>query len=68
MPSIQGINYTLKNLKDWMKPAKRHVSVLFQPASNKVHYQPKGCCRCHSALELPSVPGHRPSGGVTGRG
>ncbi len=42
MPSIQGINYTLKNLKDWMKPAKRHVSVLFQPASNKVHYQPKG--------------------------
>src|SRR5690554_6790872 len=42
MPSIQGINYTLKNLGDWMKPSKRHVSVLFQPASNKVHYQPKG--------------------------
>ncbi|RMJ03191.1 Coniferyl aldehyde dehydrogenase [Marinobacter litoralis] len=42
MPSIQGINYTLKNLDSWMKPSKRHVSVLFQPASNKVHYQPKG--------------------------
>ena len=42
MPSIQGINYTLKNLDGWMKPSKRHVSVLFQPASNKVHYQPKG--------------------------
>src|SRR5690554_8224157 len=42
MPSIQGINYTLKNLGDWMKPSKGHVSVLFQPASNKVHYQPKG--------------------------
>ncbi len=42
MPSIQGINYTLKNLSGWMKPSKRHVSVLFQPASNKVHYQPKG--------------------------
>ena len=42
MPSIQGINYTLKNLSSWMKPSKRHVSMLFQPASNKVHYQPKG--------------------------
>lgn len=42
MPSIQGINYTLKNLESWMKPSKRHVSVLFQPASNRVHYQPKG--------------------------
>ncbi|HLV76912.1 MAG TPA: coniferyl aldehyde dehydrogenase [Marinobacter sp.] len=42
MPSVQGINYTLKNLADWMKPSRRHVSVLFQPASNRVHYQPKG--------------------------
>ncbi|WP_029654646.1 coniferyl aldehyde dehydrogenase [Marinobacter daepoensis] len=42
MPSIQGINYTLKHLGDWMKPSRRHVSILFQPASNKVCYQPKG--------------------------
>jgi coniferyl-aldehyde dehydrogenase len=42
MPSIQGINYAMKNLKGWMKPSKRHVSVLFQPASNEVQYQPKG--------------------------
>ncbi len=42
MPSVQGINYAMKNLSDWMKPSKRHVSVLFQPASNQVHYQPKG--------------------------
>jgi coniferyl-aldehyde dehydrogenase len=42
MPSIQGINYTLKHLSEWMKPSKRHVSVLFQPASNRVEYQPKG--------------------------
>jgi coniferyl-aldehyde dehydrogenase len=42
MPSIQGINYTLKNLKGWMKPSRRRVSMLFQPASNKVYYQPKG--------------------------
>lgn len=42
MPSIQGINYTLKNLESWMKPSRRHVSILFRPASNKVCYQPKG--------------------------
>jgi coniferyl-aldehyde dehydrogenase len=42
MPSVQGINYSLKNLSGWMKPSKRHVSMLFQPASNQVHYQPKG--------------------------
>ncbi len=42
MPSVQSINYTLKHLDSWMKPSKRHVSVLFRPASNQVHYQPKG--------------------------
>lgn len=42
MPSVQGINYALKHLGSWMKPSRRSVSVLFQPASNKVHYQPKG--------------------------
>lgn len=42
MPTIQGINYAIKNLAKWMEPSKRHVSVLFQPATNKVHYQPLG--------------------------
>lgn len=42
MPSVQGINYTLKNLSGWMKPDRRHVSMLFQPASNRIHYQPVG--------------------------
>lgn len=42
MPAVQGINYALKNLSKWMKPSKRHVSMLFQPATNKVHYQPLG--------------------------
>ncbi|GAA3561252.1 coniferyl aldehyde dehydrogenase [Marinobacter xestospongiae] len=42
MPSVQGINYAMKHLDGWMKPSKRHVSVLFQPASNQVFYQPKG--------------------------
>jgi len=42
MPSIQDINYTLKHLASWMAPSSRHVHVLFQPASNKVYYQPLG--------------------------
>ncbi|WP_165857420.1 coniferyl aldehyde dehydrogenase [Marinobacter sp. JSM 1782161] len=42
MPSVQGINYALKHLAEWMKPSRRSVSMLFQPASNKVHYQPVG--------------------------
>lgn len=42
MPAIQGINYALKNLSKWMQPSKRHVSILFQPASNRVEYQPLG--------------------------
>lgn len=42
MPSVQGINHTMKHLARWMKPAKRQVSMLFQPARNRVHYHPKG--------------------------
>ena len=42
MPSVQGINYALKHLQQWMKPSRRHVALVFQPASNKVHYQPLG--------------------------
>ncbi|MQT71975.1 aldehyde dehydrogenase family protein, partial [Pseudomonas sp. FSL R10-0071] len=42
MPSLQGIDYTLKHLKRWMKPSRRHVGVMFQPASAKVVYQPVG--------------------------
>lgn len=42
MSVVSGINYCMKNLKRWMKPEKRHVNLLFQPASAKVVYQPKG--------------------------
>ena len=42
LPSINHINYTVKNLKKWMKPQNRHVGVALAPASIKVHYQPKG--------------------------
>lgn len=42
LTTVMGINYTLKRLKSWVKPEKRHVGVLFQPASAKVLYQPLG--------------------------
>jgi coniferyl-aldehyde dehydrogenase len=42
MPTIMGINYAIKHIKKWMKPSKRHVSVLFQPAKAFVMYQPLG--------------------------
>ena len=42
MVTLEGIKYNRKHLKKWMKPSRRHVGMLFAPASNKVHYQPKG--------------------------
>lgn len=42
MTSVHGINYACSNLRRWMKPSKRHVSILFQPSSNHVMYQPLG--------------------------
>jgi len=42
MPTIMGINYAIKHIKKWMKPAKRHVGLLFQPAKAFVMYQPLG--------------------------
>ncbi len=35
-PTINNLNDAINKLKGWMKPSKRHVSVLFQPASNQV--------------------------------
>lgn len=42
IPSIANINYTLKKLKRWMKPSKRHAGLLLFPSSVRVHYQPLG--------------------------
>ena len=42
MPILGSIDYTLKHLKRWMKPSRRHVSYQLQPASAKVVYQPLG--------------------------
>ena len=40
--SIDGIRYQRGKLRKWMKPQRRHVSMLFATASNRVIPQPKG--------------------------
>jgi coniferyl-aldehyde dehydrogenase len=42
MPILHTIDYSLKNLKSWMRPEKKKVSTLFMPASTQVQYQPLG--------------------------
>ncbi len=42
IPSLSAIHYATKNIKKWMKPEKRKVNMVFQPARAKVIYQPLG--------------------------
>lgn len=39
---IEHIKYYQKHLTAWMKPQKRHISLLHQPATGAVAYQPYG--------------------------
>jgi coniferyl-aldehyde dehydrogenase len=40
--AVDGIRDTAKHLRRWMRPKRRHVSILFATASNRVIPQPKG--------------------------
>ncbi|USH01151.1 coniferyl aldehyde dehydrogenase [Grimontia kaedaensis] len=40
--SLSSIDYTIKHLRGWMKPQKRNVGIVFQPAKAEIHYQPLG--------------------------
>lgn len=42
LPCVMQINYSLKRLKGWMRPARRHPGLLLAPAKVEVHYQPLG--------------------------
>ncbi|QIA63207.1 aldehyde dehydrogenase family protein [Vibrio astriarenae] len=42
MPTVAQINYTLKHLKQWMKPSKRSAGLMFMPSKVAVEYQPLG--------------------------
>ncbi len=41
-PSLMGLRYTRKQLKKWMKPQRRHVSMIFLGGRNRVIPQAKG--------------------------
>lgn len=42
IPTLGVIDYTLKNLRKWMRPKRRHVALPFKPAKNRILMQPKG--------------------------
>lgn len=42
MTSLEGIKYHAKNVRGWMQPEKRHVSMIQQPGKARVVYQPLG--------------------------
>jgi len=42
MTTVHAIDYNLSNLKNWMKKDKKKISILFQPATGFVQYQPLG--------------------------
>lgn len=42
LPTIMGIDHAIKHLREWMKPEKRSVGLLFQPAQSRIMFQPVG--------------------------
>lgn len=53
MPVVMSIQHTIKHLREWMKPEKRGVSMLFQPVSNYITYQPLGVVGIMSPWNYP---------------
>jgi len=41
-PAVSGLSDARRRLRKWMKPRRRHVSLLFPGAANRVIPQPKG--------------------------
>ncbi len=42
LPSVEGLGFAIRRVRRWMRPERRRVGVLFQPARARVTYQPKG--------------------------
>ena len=42
LPCVMQIDYSLRRLKGWMRPERRHAGLLLAPARVEVHYQPLG--------------------------
>ncbi|MEE4607736.1 MAG: coniferyl aldehyde dehydrogenase [Desulfobacteraceae bacterium] len=41
-PTVSGLSHARRHLKKWMRPQRRHTSLLFAGARNRVIPQPKG--------------------------
>lgn len=53
IPTLSMINYTIKELKSWMKDEKLSTPLLFKGASSYVRYEAKGCCLVISPWNYP---------------
>lgn len=53
MPTVLSIDHAIKHLRDWMKSEKRKVSLLFQPASARIMFQPLGVIGIMSPWNYP---------------
>ena len=53
LPSIMGINYSMKRLRRWMKPSKRHAGLVLMPSRVEVQYQPLGVVGIISPWNFP---------------
>jgi len=53
MPTTMAIDHAIKHLRDWMKPEKRKVSMMFQPAKSRIMFQPLGVIGIMSPWNYP---------------
>ena len=51
---LEGIRYLRHHLRRWMRPERRQVAITFQPASNRVLYQPIGVVGIISPWNYPA--------------
>jgi coniferyl-aldehyde dehydrogenase len=52
-PVIAGVRYARKNFHRWMKPRRRPIQMMFQPASGRIVYQPLGVVGIMSPWNYP---------------
>jgi len=53
LPVVMSIDHAVKHLRQWMKSEKRNVSWLYQPAVNRIVYQPLGVIGIMSPWNYP---------------
>ncbi|TQV72109.1 coniferyl aldehyde dehydrogenase [Aliikangiella marina] len=53
LPTIMNIDHAMKHLRAWMKPEKRKIHWLFQPAKAGIMYQPLGVVGIMGAWNYP---------------